>query len=77
SLSIPVNCPYTLGIPEIRLTGNKATKANSIKTNKYDTEKLVIYFKQGKAFGQGADISLNSYNKLTNTSVTGFSWHWA
>ncbi|MEC9839856.1 fimbrial protein [Escherichia coli] len=70
-LSIPVHCPYILGMPKIRLMGVQATKPNSIKTDKYEPGKLVIYFKQGTASGQGPDISLGTYNNLTSTYVTG------
>ncbi|MBB8471305.1 fimbrial protein [Escherichia coli] len=71
SLTIPVNCPYTLGMPKIKLSGNKAVQENSLKTSKYDMEKLVVYFKQGTAANPGSPITLGGYNNLTGTSVTG------
>lgn len=74
SLRIPVDCPYTLGTPKIKLTGNQASYyKNSIKTSKYDPEKLVIYFRQGTADNRGAMINFGSYQNLATESVEGSS----
>lgn len=74
SLNIPVDCPYTLGTPKIKLTGNQASfYKNSIKTSKYDPEKLVIYFRQGTADNRGAMINLGSYQNLATDAITGSS----
>nr|HBA7838618.1 fimbrial protein [Escherichia coli] len=74
SLRIPVDCPYTLGTPKIKLTGNQASYyKNSIKTSKYDAEKLVIYFRQGTADNRGAMINLGSYQNLVADAITGSS----
>lgn len=75
SLRIPVDCPYTLGTPKIKLTGNQSTAVyqNSIKTSKYDPEKLVIYFRQGTASNRGAMIKFGSYQNLATESVEGSS----
>ncbi len=74
SLKIPVNCPYTLATPKIKLTGSQASYyKNSIKTSKYDAEKLVIYFRQGTADNRGAKIDLGSYQNLANDAITGSS----
>lgn len=75
SLNIPVDCPYTLGTPKIKLTGNQTTVTykNSIKTSKYDAEKLVIYFRQGTADNRGAMINLGSYQNLAVDAITGSS----
>ncbi len=72
SLRIPVDCPYTLGTPKIKLTGSPASYyRNSIKTSKYDAEKLVIYFRQGTADKRGAMINLGSYQNLATDAITG------
>ncbi|HEI2706146.1 TPA: type 1 fimbrial protein, partial [Escherichia coli] len=72
SLNIPVDCPYTLGTPKIKLTGNKASVYNNaIKTTKYDAEKLVIYFRQGTADNRGAMINLGSYQNLATDAIIG------
>lgn len=72
SLNIPVDCPYTLGTPKIKLTGNKASVYNNaIKTTKYDAEKLVIYFRQGAADNRGAMINLGSYQNLATDAIIG------
>ncbi|MDY9198221.1 fimbrial protein [Escherichia coli] len=71
SLTIPVDCPYNLGTPKIKITGDQTTKPNGIKTSKYAAEKLAIYLKQGTAGALGNDIALNSYNALTGSSITG------
>lgn len=74
SLRIPVDCPYTLGAPKIKLTGNQASfYKNSIKTSKYDPEKLVIYFRQGTADNRGERIDLGSYHNLATDAITGSS----
>jgi len=72
SLNIPVDCPYALGTPKIKLTGNKASVYNNaIKTTKYDAEKLVIYFRQGTADNRGAMINLGSYQNLATDAIIG------
>ncbi|WP_218067718.1 fimbrial protein [Escherichia coli] len=72
SLDISVDCPYTLGTPKIKLTGNQASSyKNSIKTSKYDAEKLVVYFRQGTADNRGAMINLGSYQNLAADAITG------
>lgn len=71
-LRILVDCPYTLGTPKIKLTGNQASYyKNSIKTSKYDSEKLVIYFRQGTPDNRGAMINLGSYQNLATDAITG------
>ncbi|EFO1265989.1 fimbrial protein [Escherichia albertii] len=74
SLRIPVECPYTLGAPKIKLTGDPAVAyKNSIKTSKYDPEKLVVYLRQGTADKRGDVINLGSYHNLAAESVQGSS----
>ncbi|EJV9475485.1 TPA: fimbrial protein [Cronobacter sakazakii] len=70
-INIPVNCPYTIGTPKITITGNKGSAANSIQTNKYSSEKLVIYLKQSSESGRsGNNITIGQSMRLDSGSVS-------
>lgn len=70
TIRVPVNCPYNLGKPKIKITGSQASVAqNSIKTSKYDTEKLVIYLHQGTKENIGQGINLGTYQNLSNNAI--------
>mgnify|MGYP002771726145 FL=1 len=71
NIRVPVNCPYSLGAPKIRLTGSQAAGArNSIKTSRYDAEKLVIYLHQGTKDNLGKAINLGSYQKIAGNAIS-------
>ncbi|HFP4405516.1 TPA: fimbrial protein [Escherichia coli] len=59
AINIPVNCPYNIGTPKVKITGKKGTATNSIQTDKYSPEKLVIYLNQSNASGiRGNNITV-------------------
>ncbi|ELY4340372.1 fimbrial protein [Cronobacter sakazakii] len=69
-ISIPVSCPYVMGIPKIKITGKKGSAENSIQTDKYSNEKLAIYLKQSTASGgQGNNINLQQNVSLNSAAV--------
>ncbi|HFG3511668.1 TPA: fimbrial protein [Escherichia coli] len=69
-LHIPINCPYVMGTPKIKITGTQGAAVNSIQTNKYPDEKLVIYLKQSTSTGsKGNDIKLGQYQILNSNAV--------
>ncbi|EGH9955592.1 fimbrial protein [Escherichia coli] len=71
NIRVPVNCPYSLGVPKIRLTGSQATESrNSIKTSRYDTEKLVIYLHQGTKDNLGKAIELGIYQNIASNAIS-------
>ncbi|ELY6206055.1 fimbrial protein, partial [Cronobacter malonaticus] len=70
-INIPVSCPYSIGAPKVRITGNKGIAPNSIQTNKYPNEKLAIYLKQSRASGeQGNNIIIGQSMSLDSGSVS-------
>lgn len=70
-INIPVSCPYAIGTPKVRITGNKGVATNSIQTNKYSNEKLAIYLKQSRASGgQGNNIIIGQSMSLDSGTVS-------
>lgn len=70
TLRVPVDCPYSSGIPKVKLDGNRGLlNRNAIKTSKYDPSKLVIFFRENDSSGD--KIYLGSYQELKPNSVVG------
>lgn len=72
SLRIPVECPYNIGKPRIKITGNVGGyHPNSIQTSKFAKEKLVVYLRAGTAESREQFLDLNKEHVLGDKFVTG------
>lgn len=68
-LHIPMNCPYNLKTPKIKITGARGWASNSLQTSKFNDEKVVVYFRQVN--NKGPIINLNDFRELGADAITG------